>query len=360
MSRFNLDRFNLDRKRLIIIGAGALAVILLVVVIVVATSGGGEQKTAATTTTTLPPTTTTTAPPVSNLTGLPIDPAFLARPAIMVKVDNTASALPLQEGVDRADVVVVEQVEGAVTRMAAVFQSQNAEPGPVRSARTSDIAIAPSFGVPLFTNSGGNGGVLASVRESKSLIDTGIDSPGAAAVFFRHVRGTDVHRFFVPIEELYDIRQGQGTPPSPLFTFRAPGQIPAGDPVLGVNIVYGRNGTKVRYEWNGTGWARTQDGRLHQMANNGPKIEPANVIVMSTIYRDSGYVDTGGNPSPEAVLTGQGDVSVFSAGKVIHGTWHGTDQGGHLTFLDAFGQPIPLTPGQTFIELDTPGGYSPF
>jgi hypothetical protein len=357
-----VNRFSLDRKRLIIIGAGVIAFVLLVVVIAVASSGGSDKKTAASTTSTsVGQTTTTTAPPVSNLTGLPADPAKLARPAIIVKIDNTAPALPLQEGVDRADVVVVEQVEGGVTRMAAVFQSQDAKPGPVRSARNSDIAIAPSFGVPLFTNSGGNGGVLASVRDSKNLIDTGIDSPGAGPIFNRNARGTDVHRFFVPIEDLYAIRVGQGSPPSkPLFTFRAPGAVANGDPVAGVDVVYAKSGTRVRYDWNGTGWARTQDGRLHQMANNGPKIEPANVIVMSTTYRPSGYVDVAGNPSPEAVLTGTGDVAVFSAGKVIYGTWHGTDEGGKLSFLDGFGLPIPLTPGQTFIELDTPGGYTAF
>jgi hypothetical protein len=357
-----VNRFNLDRKRLIIIGAAVIAVGLLGAVVAVAASGGGSDHTAsaAPSTTTLAPTTTTT-PKVSSLTGLPAaDPANLDRPAIIVKIDNTAPAFPLQEGVDRADVVVVEQVEGGVTRMAAVFQSQNAAPGPIRSARNSDIAIAPSFGVPLFTNSGGNGGVLASVRASKSLIDTGIDSPGAAAVYNRHQRGSGVHRFFVPIEELYAIRQGQGTPPPPLFTFRAPGEAPAGDPVTGVNVAYGRNGTKVRYDWNGTGWARSQDGKVHQMANGGPKIAPANVIVMSTQYKNSGYVDVAGNPSPEAVLTGTGDALVFTDGHMIKATWHGIDQGGRLTFTYGLGAPVPLTPGQTFIELDTPGGAAPF
>jgi hypothetical protein len=355
-----VSRFNLDRKRVIVIAAVVIALGLLGAVVAVATSGGGDDDEAAPPPPPSTTTTSTTAPPVSPLTGLPADPALLARPAIIVKVDNTPAALPLQEGVDRADVVVVEQVEGGVTRMAAVFQSQNAAPGPIRSARTSDLAIAPSFGVPLFTNSGGNGGVLASVRASRALVDTGIDSRGASAVFNRNQRGTGVHRFFVPIEQLYAIREGQGTPPAPLFAFRAAGQPAAGDPANGVDVAYSRGGTHVHYQWDGTGWARSQDGRVHQMAHAGPKIVPANVIVMSTPYRFSGYVDSAGNPSPEAVLTGGGEALVFTGGHLIHGSWRGIDQGGRLSFVDPAGQPVALGPGQTFIELAPPGAATPF
>jgi hypothetical protein len=359
VSRFNLERLHLDRKRLIIVSAGVIALALLGAVIAIATSGDDATQVAT------PPASTTTSttapPPLAPLTGQVADPALIARPAIIVKIDNSPAALPLQEGVDRADVVVVEQVEGGTTRMAAIFQSQNAEPGPIRSARTSDLAIAASFGLPLFTNSGGNAGVIASVQASKALVDTGINSPGAAAVFNRHQRGTDVHRFFVPIEELYSIREGQGMAPAPLFTFRTLGKPAAGNPAAGVDVVYARGATKVHYVWNGQGWTRTQDGRLHQMANNGPLINPANVVVLSTTYIDSGYVDTGGNPSPEAVLTGGGEAFIFTAGNYIHGQWRGVDQGnGRLAILDELGLPVALTPGQTFIELVTPGGATPF
>jgi hypothetical protein len=360
VSRFNLDRLHLDRKRLIIVTAAVIALALLGAVVAIATSGGDDKKPTAEAPPASTTTSTTVAPPIAPLTGKLADPALIARPAIIVKIDNSPSALPLQEGVDRADIVFVEQVEGGTTRMAAVFQSQNAEPGPIRSARTSDLAIAPSFGLPLFTNSGGNAGVIGSVQESKDLIDTGISSPGAAAVFNRHQRGSDVHRFFVPLEELYAIRAGQGKPPAPLFNFRVPGQLPVGTPAGGVDVVYAKGGTRVHYQWNGEGWQRTQDGRLHQMANGGPLINPANVIVMSTPYVNSGYVDVGGNPSPEAVLTGGGEALILTAGNVIHGQWRGIDQGGRLSFLDELGLPIALTPGQTFIELDTPGGATPF
>jgi hypothetical protein len=73
-----------------------------------------------------PPTTTSTPIPVvglAPLTGLPVtDPHVLDRPAVIVKIDDAPQARP-QVGVDKADVVIEERVEGGIDRLMAVFQS---------------------------------------------------------------------------------------------------------------------------------------------------------------------------------------------------------------------------------------------
>ena len=90
------------------------------------------------------------------LTGLPIDPAKASRPALVVKIDNFPTIARPQVGINQADVVFEEIVEG-ITRFAAVFQSEDADPvGPIRSARTSDINILAQLGRPLLAWSGGN------------------------------------------------------------------------------------------------------------------------------------------------------------------------------------------------------------
>ena len=66
------------------------------------------------------------------------------------------------------------------TRLAAVFQSQDAVVGPIRSARTSDVGIAAFLNRPLLAYSGANGGVLRQVRNGP-LVDVGIDAPGVTA-----------------------------------------------------------------------------------------------------------------------------------------------------------------------------------
>jgi hypothetical protein len=346
---------NLSRNQRIAFGAIAAVVVvgLLAAAIVVAGGDDAEPSATPTTTTTEATTTTTTAPPVAPLTGLPGDPAFLARPALMVKVDNTPRAFEVQEGIDLADVVVVEQVEGGVTRLAAVYHSRDALVGPVRSARTSDLAIARNFGRPLFAFSGANGGVLGMINETDALVSAGIDRGGEIGeVYARNRRGQGLLRFYIPTAEMYEAMPGEGVAPPPLFTYRPAGAPGVGNPVNGLTVTYGggRLITTMTYQWNGTGWSRSQDGNPHVMVGGGPQIAPANVVVMVTPYRDSGFVDSTGAPSPEAVLEGSGEAYALTDGGLVPGRWTvGPDS--RIVLTDVAGGPIGLTPGQTWIEL---------
>ncbi|TSA21218.1 MAG: DUF3048 domain-containing protein [Actinomycetales bacterium] len=75
-------------------------------------------------------------------------------PLLAVKIDDTVAAHP-QVGLGDADVVYIEQVEGGLTRLAAIFT--NKVPvliGPVRSARISDIEILAQYGRVGFSYSG--------------------------------------------------------------------------------------------------------------------------------------------------------------------------------------------------------------
>ena len=102
--------------------------------------------------TTVPPAAPTTAAPTTlrrrrpadtpcatRCTGLPIDgdarSRYTPRPALVVKIDNV-DAEP-QSGLNQADIVFEEIVEGRATRFAAVFNSMDSDPvGPIRSGRT--------------------------------------------------------------------------------------------------------------------------------------------------------------------------------------------------------------------------------
>ncbi len=79
---------------------------------------------------------------------------------LVVKIDDTRSARP-QIGVDRADIVYIEQVEGGLTRLAAVFSSEIPTLiGPIRSARISDIEILAQYGRVVFAYSGAQSKLL--------------------------------------------------------------------------------------------------------------------------------------------------------------------------------------------------------
>ena len=92
------------------------------------------------------------------LTGLPGNYGDrLDRTALVVKIDNGEPKARPQVGINQADVVYEERVEGSVTRLLAVFHSTDSVPvGPVRSARTSDIAIFTPLNHPYFAWSGAN------------------------------------------------------------------------------------------------------------------------------------------------------------------------------------------------------------
>src|SRR5438105_8962329 len=156
--------------------AGAAAVAVAVCLAGAACSGSGKKKEAASTTT-QPPASTTTSPPVDPnadpFTGLPSGPAAPARAALVVKIDNAPKARP-QAGINDADIVVEEGVEGGVTRFATLFQSHDSPSvGPVRSARSTDLLFAQQLGRPLFSYSGANAVFLDLVRKAP-LVDVGV------------------------------------------------------------------------------------------------------------------------------------------------------------------------------------------
>jgi len=123
----------------------------LVVVAVLMMSGAATSVSAAdtTTTTSTSPTTTTTVVHrrIAALTGLP-DPTAVTkrRSALTIKMDNTPQAHP-QYGINEADVVYEEIVEGGITRLAAIFNSNlPTKVGPVRSVRRTDREIVFPIG----------------------------------------------------------------------------------------------------------------------------------------------------------------------------------------------------------------------
>jgi hypothetical protein len=142
----------------------------------------------ATTTTSVPTSTTTLkAGPTAPLTGLP-DPSGLTkhRAALTIKIDNTPEAMP-QYGIEDADVVYEEIVEGGITRLAAIFNSQlPTQVGPVRSVRRTDREIVfPIRGIFAFS-----GGRSTRSEASKPHRSSFLTSPTAVARCFATLSDT--------------------------------------------------------------------------------------------------------------------------------------------------------------------------
>lgn len=334
----------------IVVGMGLLA----------ACSGGGKDEEPTTTTTTAP-STTTTAAPTAPLTGLPVtDADVVGRPALVVKIDNVEPKARPQAGINAADVVFEERVEGSVTRLLAIYHSTDAKPaGPVRSARTSDLGIVAVLNRPYYAWSGANDFFKERIR-SGPLTDVGVDR--ATSQYKRSGdRKAPSNLMLLDTAEVRKLPADEGAGvPAPLFTYRAAGQAPARlEPVTSVHVTYGTSAgaAPVDYAWNGTGWARSQKGTPH-LDSDGLQVAPPNVIIQFVRYVSSGVPDQFGVPIPEAELVGEGEAWVLTAGGLVVARWAKPALDAPTTYTDIDGNPVGLTPGRTWVALAQPGGSS--
>ena len=298
-----------------------------------------------TTSTTVAETTTTTIPlPIAPYTGLPFagDEAVLARPAIVVKVDNHPRARP-QTGLDLADMVIELRAEG-VTRFMAVYHSILPEPvGPVRSARTSDFDILTALNSPAFAYSGAN-----------AIVDRGL---GGLPIYARYENKSDFfraknrnapHNLYVNPPSMQASLPENSESPQPWFSFGDADAVSAqGRTISGIVTVVFQGTPLVRYQWDSevNGWLRTQDGASHSTVS-GDQLAPQNVVILETRYVTS----PADAASPELVSVGSGVATVLSAGRVVQGTWRRETNSAPPEISDADGKIIVLTPGQTWVE----------
>lgn len=301
-------------------------------------------------------TTSSTLPPFEPLTGLaPPNEALLHRVALVVKVDNVDQARP-QAGLDGADVVFEEQVEGQLSRLLAVFQSgDSTHVGPVRSTRTTDIDIVSALNRPLYAYSGGNASFVQQL-DAAPLVDVGATVYGPP--FYSHSGPFAVpHDLYANTVALYGLAKPGSGPPPALFAFRAPGSPVTGSgaaPVSHVDVSFGLSGAAWDWTPASQAWQRSQNG-TPDVLQDGVRISAANVIVQMTPYTPDGYASGEGvyppPPIPKGQTVGTGPALVFTGGMVIHATWAKAAPTAVTQYTDASGQPILLTPGHTWVEL---------
>jgi hypothetical protein len=353
---------NTPKKRIAVAAAGFL---VLVGAIAVFALGGDEEAapTTTTTTTTVPESTTTTVPEeVAPLTGQSGEFGDrLGKPALVVKIDNDNRKSRPQVGINEADVVYEERVEGGVTRLLAVFHSSDSVPvGPVRSARTSDIAIYSALSHPYFAWSGANPTFASRIRASDAK-DVGYDA--LSGEYFREPSRRAPHNLMLrSTATIRNLPNEGGKPPRQLWRFRGAGKpTPHLGPAEGAAIGFGGGpgGAPTEWRWDKTGWARFQGGTPH-VDVAGRQVRVANVIIQFVNYKPSDTADQFGVPIPEAELVGEGEVWILTGGGtqphgVVKGRWKKSNFPGRTKYTDIAGNPIQLTPGQTWVILPPPG-----
>jgi hypothetical protein len=308
------------------------------------TAGCSADKPSAPTTTTS--TTSTTSTPAPTPTG-PVP--LVGGPVLAVKIDNTSAARP-RIGLDAADVVYVEPVEGGLTRLLAVFsRKQAAEVGPVRSGRESDVDLVANYGKVALAFSG-------SSSYTKRILDRGRQ---VNLSFDQSARGYHRDR---SRPAPYNVI---GTPKALLA--RAGGSVNPADIGFryGEAASGGKAATSVSAKWPSSRVALTWNAKRKQyllVTDGRPDVSPSGrqysagtVVVQYVSTHKSGNRDVNGQPTPVVDLVGKGKVTVLRDGLSWQGTWSRRGVTAPTAFT-AGGQPLTFSPtGTVWVLLVAPG-----
>jgi hypothetical protein len=285
-----------------------------------------------------------TPSPRSTPSSAPVDPLTggkpNSKPVFAVKVENIAAARP-QVGLSAADIVYAEEVEGAQTRLIAIYHSSFPRRlGPVRSARTTDVELLPLFGKPGLVYSGANSSVQRKL-ERASLVPIQRST--------RDFRRVAPHNVFVNLSSIAASAK-VGKARSIGWTFAA--SDPRWQSANAAKKVTAKVGNdtfsfdfaKGRYtvRWN---------GRSYVDGDSGAVTKTDNVVVMRVHNHGDGNRDVNGVPSVKSDTVGHGIVTIYRDGKKVTGTWRRTAVSAPLRFLDGAGKNIALTPGKTWVAL---------
>ncbi|WP_373463092.1 DUF3048 domain-containing protein [Streptomyces sp. DSM 40167] len=263
-------------------------------------------------------------------------------PVLAVKVDNAPEARP-QTGLDAADVVYAEPVEGGLSRLMALYATRLPEEvGPVRSARESDLELLRQFDRPTLAYSGAQSKLLPLIEEAPLRAVTPGDAPDA------YVRNDDrqaPHNLYLRPGELPAEPAGAGALTTG-FTF---GKAPEGGRAESSRTVR-YPATSFTFTWSESRdrWLVSLDGSPAGAADGeGPA--PATVVVQHVTVRDSAFRDFRGSNSPYVESVGSGPAEVLRDGRTYDATWtRGTAADG-TTFTTRDGAALNFAEGPVWV-----------
>ncbi|MFF5104111.1 DUF3048 domain-containing protein [Streptomyces sp. NPDC000134] len=275
------------------------------------------------------------------------EPAAAARrpaagPVLAVKVDNVRAARP-QAGLDSADVVYVEPVEGGLSRLMALYATRlPASVGPVRSARESDLELLRQFDQPVLAFSGAQRKLLPRIAGAPLRAGTPEENPGA---YVRDTARPAPHNLYLRPGELLPSAAGPGA----LTTGFRHGAAPAGGrPQTSRTVRY--PAARFTFTWSAdrNRWLVAMDGEP-AVTPGGRRLAPATVVVQYVDVRSSALHDFRGNHSPYAETVGSGKAEVLRDGRAHAAAWRRGSAADGTAFTAPDGEPLGFADGQVWV-----------
>lgn len=279
---------------------------------------------------------------------------------VCVMIENAAfGGVRPQSGLSKASLVYEVIVEGGITRLMAVFTDAEADKadviGPVRSARDTYLEFAAEYNCP-YTHAGGSFTAMLALRERNFRDIDALKERG----FYRRAGKIAPHNLFVKWDDLQALASGHEwrakEPTYEPWAF-ADALAEADRPTEGsenravkvavdfggsYNVEYRYVAEKNAYErWNGNAPLRDE------LDNN--IIEAKNIVLYHVGSGDE--IEGKGRINWPVTTTEGGDVDIIHDGKVTKGQWKKTKDSERVQFVDSDGNKIPLTRGNTWVEV---------
>ena len=271
-------------------------------------------------------------------------------PVLVVKIDDTRPAHP-QIGLELADVVYIEQVEGGLTRLAAVFSSKiPARIGPVRSARISDIELLEQYGKVIFAYSGAQS-KMRPVIAAANLHDLGAERNSPTIYTTDPLRIQPyamVLRADLIMQQAIDKELDVAVSKNMGWKF---GDAPAG----------GVATSDVRVTWPASSydahWSKEENrwlldfGGVANIADSGERLGPETFVIQLVSITDSIYSDKVGGVTPLSKSVGSGKGYILRDGKSFEALWDRPSLTDGTTWKTPTGEEIAFAPGQIWVAL---------
>lgn len=269
---------------------------------------------------------------------------------LVVKVDDTNNAHP-QIGLEAAEIIYIEQVEGGLTRLAAVFSTVIPERvGPVRSARISDIELLSQFGRVAFAYSGAQKKLLP-VIAAANLQDFGAQRQSPILYTTDPTRNAPFAMVLRTDLLMHNIREDKSdVDVAKSIGFEFGDRPEGGAPTDSVVMNWPAATYSATWSQEESRWLLSHNQKLN-LAHSGVVLGPTTLIIQIVEITDSEYRDKFAGVTPLSKTVGSGKAYVLRNGEMFQTRWNRAFEGSGTTFTLADGSVMKFDPGQIWIAL---------
>jgi len=270
---------------------------------------------------------------------------------LVVKIDDTNAAHP-QIGIEDADLVYVEQIEGGLTRLAAIYTSKLPPLiGPIRSARISDIELLAQFGRVGFAYSGAQSKMRPVIAEANLENLSAERNPPS-------IYGKDPNRIG-PVDMILKpdllLERANANPKIRIETATASvfafGDAPKGETNTAIaKIKWPSAKYELRWDSANEKWLIYFNEKPN-MAANGEHLYADTAIIQIVSITPSIYGDKFGEITPFSKTTGSGKAVMLRDGFSYQISWQRNLETDVTTWKSEDGDVANFKPGRTWIFL---------